>query len=181
MQNHSSPSSAYCDSATSSYHRPLMHRPLEHEGIVYGDLDPRHMRDKLVPTHDLPSVYILPFNDSSNLPWFKTVYPTTTYAKHPSTTMPLSLTQYPVSISSSGRGKAVSVQWTDWRQVKPRIYPTPGDAALALGWSEDLAIEAIDQTATLHTYTSISYDEIGKQSIQGESASCLGPLHCGPH
>ena len=96
--------------------------------------------------------------------------------------MSSSVPQYPVTISSHGRGgTAVSVQWTDWPEVKPRIYPTPGDAALALGWSEDLAIEAIDQTATLHTYTSISYDEIGKQSIQGESASCLGPLHCGPH
>jgi len=113
----------------------------------------------------------------SNLPRFKSSY--ATYAKHPFTTiMSSSVPQYPVTISSYGRGgTAVSVQWTDWPEVGPRIYPTPGDAASALRWSEDLTIDAIDRTVTLHTLIPINYDTIGKQSIQGEFVSCSEPSH----
>jgi len=86
--------------------------------------------------------------------------------------MSSSVPQYPVTISSHGRGgTAVSVQWTDWPEVKPRIYPTPRNAALTLGCNEDDFIEAIDRTETLLTYTPIGYDAIGKQSIRGEFAS----------
>ena len=74
----------------------------------------------------------------------------------------------------------VEVRWTEWPEVGPRIYPTPLDAATALRWGLDRTVTAINNGGEWHTFTPIDYDPTGKQSIQGESASCLRPSHCGP-
>jgi len=81
---------------------------------------------------------------------------------------------------SAVRDREVRVQWTEWPEVEPRLYPTLCDAASALGWTEAYTNAVVNDCREWHTSTPIDYDSIGKQSIQGEFASCMKASRCGP-
>ena len=155
-----------------------MHRPLEDERISFGRPDSPACSTAFF----FCTVNILFFHNLVNLPPFHTFY--ATYDKRQDTTMSTQRPQYSVTISSVYPTESfktdVSVQWTKYPEVAPRVYPTPGDAASALGWTQVKTVyEATDTGLVLHTLTPIDYDEEGERSLESKLVSCihLSPRH----